>query len=350
MGFLQKLLGDKGEKREANDKEKNKTESLPPGRSSPGWLSDNTMLELLARFFRGADPWTFIGKEHWNDVLGAKVEHVIERLRVDGALVQAPLELTLRHRYSATDLKYLLSDRGLDQAGTQEEMIERLLASDREGVALLTADANVLVLSTEARKAVIQYVKRERERRETAERKSLVGLLQYDYLRAALAAGEYQKNSVFSRGVGLTFNNDDQHENVQLLQKLFEKTPALLDDISRKTLDALRPPAGMAFLWSRETAAEWIPEDLIVDGPWDADTVCSMLRRHAQYLMDLEKYRDDNQNAFKVWSQLDSDSCPACRSFHGEVYSLDTLPELPHVDCKSKRGCRCTVVTFAQAF
>ncbi|MFA6234705.1 MAG: hypothetical protein WC824_11045, partial [Bacteroidota bacterium] len=129
-----------------------------------------------------------------------------------------------------------------------------------------------------------------------------------------------------------------------------EKTPALLEVIDAETLDALRPPAGMAFLWNRESAAGWISKELHLDGPWDADTVCTMLRIHAQYLMDVERYRNEKYDAFRIWSQNDSEICSACRRFQGEVYSLDNLPELPHAGCTSTRGCRCSVVTFEQAF
>jgi hypothetical protein len=350
MGFLGSIFGNNSGKSGTHAGDGDKAGSPPRKPPAPTWLSSKVQLELLARFYHGADPWTFVGKEHWNDILGDKVEHVLDQLREEGALLPAPLRMALHHRYSAKDLQYMLGDRGLDTSGNLEEMIDRLLAADGEGMRLLTADSNVLALSVEARKAVIRYVAEERERRETAERKSLVGLLQRDYLRAALAVGEYQKDSVFSRGVGLSFNNDDQLENVQLLQKLFEKTPALLAAIDDKTLGALRPPAGMAFLWCRDSAAAWISGDLNVDAPFDAETVCMMLRSHARYLMDVEKYRDSKHNAFRIWTQNDDGTCSACRSLHGEIYALDNLPELPHPACTSASGCRCGVVTFEQAF
>jgi hypothetical protein len=350
MGLLNNIFGNDKKEAGAGSRKGSTPESLPKKSPVAEWQNSKVQLEFLARFFHGADPWTFIGKEHWIDVLDSKVEHVIEYLREKGALQPAPLDLTLRHRFSSADLQYQLSERGLDAAGSQEEMIGRLVDADREGMNALIADSNVLVLSDEARKAVLRYVRSERERRETAERKSLVGLLQKDFLRAAITVGEFQKDSVFSRGVGATFSNDDHLENVQFLQNLFEKTPALLADIDNNMLDALRPPAGMAYLWGHNSSAVWIPEDSRSEGQFDADTICTMLRMYARFLMDVEKFRTEQRDTIRIWSRTDDQTCTACRSLQSEVYSLDTLPELPHAGCTSTQGCRCGLAVFDQAF
>ncbi|MBE0643515.1 MAG: hypothetical protein IH600_05505 [Bacteroidetes bacterium] len=301
-------------------------------------------LELIARFFHGADPWTFVGKTHWDDVLGDKVERVIERLREDGALIQAPPELAIRKRYSETDLRYLLGERGLDSTGTPEEMIDRLVTADAEGVRMLAAEINILVPSDEARGAVARYVKAERARRVKTENVCLADLHQRNFLRAALTVGEFQKDSVFSRRAGVSFSDDDQLENVEILKKLFEHTPRLLAAFDAQTLDGLRPAAGMAFLWGKESAAPWVSESLRVDGRLDAVTVCAMLISHARHLQEVENYRGARYNAFEIWSRNDDDTCTACRELRGKLYSLDSLPELPHAQCSSTHGCRCKIV------
>ena len=350
MGILDGMFGRKQKEQRDHEGEDELSVPLPATPATADWRRSKAHLELLARFFRGADPWSFIEKEHWNDVLDERVDRVIERLRVEGALVEAPPAVALRTRYSQEDLRYFCSERGLNAEGSEDELIARLLERDPAGMARLTAEINVLLLGADARRAVVRYVKSERERRETAERKCLVGLLQRDYLRAALAVGEFQSDSVFSRGVGVGFTDEDHLENVQLLQFLFEKTPALLSDESAETLDALRSPAGMSFLWGRDSAAPWIPGDVHLAGALSADRVCAMLLGHARYLLDIGKHRRGRYRVFEIWSARDSQSCGACGEFRGQQFTLDTLPELPHAQCSSALGCRCHVVVSEHAF
>lgn len=308
------------------------------------------MLELLARFIRGADPWVFVGREHWNDVLGEKVETVIEQLRRGGALELAPPALRLAHRYSANDLRFLLEERGIETSGSRDEMIRRFLARDPDGVRLLTEDINVLMLSAEGKKHVLRYVRAERARREEAERKSHVALLQEDPMRAALTVAEFQRDSVFSRGVGVAFHDGDQSENVAILQNLFEKTPGLFENCGDAVLRGLRPAAGMAFLWGREDATPWIPGDIEIPGTLSAAVICDMLLAHARFLSELEHLRHSNADTFEIQTLDDDGSCPACNALRGTQYTLDSLPELPHAHCTSPRGCRCRVVVSQPGF
>jgi len=335
--------------------EKEQTDSASPDTGGSDtmmddWRENSAQLELLARFFRGADPWTFVGKEHWVDVLGEKPEQVIERLRVMGALVPAPAGLALAHRCSLKDLQYHLSERSLPTEGSKEELIRRLIAKDPDAVRRLTSDVNVLMLSDEARRLVVRYVRRERERRETAERKSLVGLLQKDFLRAALAVAEFQDDSVFPRGVGVAFGDEDQRENVAILEALFAETAQLLASLPGDVLDALRAPAGMAFLWGKESAATWIPADLTADAPWSLDVICTMLRTHAHFHHDRDRFRKSKYTKYEIAPRNDEETCSACRSLRGELWSLDSLPELPHAACTATRGCRCRIVVSEHSF
>ncbi|MDT8323076.1 MAG: SAP domain-containing protein [Bacteroidota bacterium] len=314
------------------------------------WRDSKAQLELLARFYRGADPWKFVGKEHWSDVLGAKPEQMIERLRVMGALVPAPAGIALAHRCTLEDLQFQLAERSLSTDGSKEELIRRLIAKDPDAVRQMTSDVNVLMLSDDARRQVTRYVRAERARRETAERKALVGLLQGDFLRAALAAAEFQDDSVFPRGVGVAFGDEDQRENVAILEALFARTPELLSSVDAVSLDALRPAAGMAFLWGRESAQPWIPKDMSLDVAWSADVICSMLLTHARFLNDRERFRQSHYGKFEIAPRNDEETCIACRSLHGELWSLESLPELPHAACTATRGCRCRIVVSEHAF
>jgi|GEM_PF-2172751 len=308
------------------------------------------MLELLARFIGGADPWVFVGREHWSDVLGEKVETVIEQLRRGGALELAPLALRLAHRYSANDLRFLLGERGIETSGSRDNLIRRLLARDPDGARLLAEDINVLVLSVEAKKHVLRYVRAEKARREEAERSSHAALLQEDPMRAALTVAEFQRDSVFSRGVGVAFHDDDQSENVAILQNLFEETPALLKTSRAADLRQLRPAAGMAFLWGREDAAPWIPGDIEITGALGAAVICDMLIAHARFLAEREHLRHATADSFEIQTLDDGGSCPACHALRGTQYTLDSLPELPHARCTSPRGCRCRVIVSQPGF
>ncbi|MCB2204699.1 hypothetical protein KQI65_08115 [bacterium] len=354
MGILKNMFGKKAEVSEEENthelEQKLEESRLREASMADDWRKSKPQLELLARFFRGADPWKFIGKEHWEDVLSAKPEHVIDRLRTQGALVPAPAGIALALRYGIEDLRYMLSERELPVEGTKEELIRRLIGKDPDHVRTLHAEINVLMLSDDARRQVIRYVKAERERREVAERKALVGLLQRDYLRAALAVAEFQEDSVFPRGVGLAFNDEDQRVNGEFLQRLFEKTPALLADIDAEKLDVLRAPAGMAFLWGKDSAASWIPKDFELESSWTTDTICTLLQTHTRYLHDLDRYRDSKYDKFEIWAKNDVHTCASCRSLKGELYRLESLPELPHADCSSPQGCRCSIVVSEHAF
>ena len=308
------------------------------------------MLELLARFIRGADPWVFVGKEHWSDVLGEKVETVIEQLRRGGALELAPPALRLAHRYSANDLRFLLEERGIETSGSRDDLIRRLLARDPSGARLLAKDINVLVLSAEGKKHVLRYVRAEKARREEAERRSHAALLQEDPMRAALTVAEFQRDSVFSRGVGVAFHDDDQTENVTILQNLYENTPALLNACEDAVLRQLRPAAGMAFLWNREDAAPWIPADIEITNVLGATVICDMLIAHARFLSEREHLRESLADTFEIQTLDDGQSCGACRELRGTQYTIDALPELPHAQCTSPRGCRCFVIVSQPGF
>lgn len=318
--------------------------------SARAWTRNNVALELLARFYQGADPWKFIGKDHWSDVLGEKVERVLERFREQGILVQAPVAVKLLQRYSAEDLRYYLKESGLAQEGEREELVRRLITEDAAKAQRLASEINVLILPDDTRRHVVRYVRAERERREVAERKCLTGLLQREYLRAAATVSEYQRDSVFSRGVGIAQEDDDMSANVAVLQLLFESTPKLLHAIDAEKLERLRAPAGMAFLWGKDSAAQWIQADFTRDTPLAPEVVSAMLLTHARYLYDREEYRRRMDSAYEIWCTHDRHSCSSCKSLHGKQYRLESLPELPHTDCVSSKGCRCRIVVSDTGF
>ena len=174
--------------------------------------------------------------------------------------------------------------------------------------------------------------------------------MQREYLRAAATVSEYQRDSVFSRGVGIAEEDDDMSANVAVLQLLFERTPQMLSAIDVETLERLRAPAGMAFLWGKDSAAQWIRSDFTMDGPLEPAVVSAMLLAHARTLYDREQYRQSGHPTYEIWCTHDRHSCPDCKAMHGRQYRIDSLPELPHAGCTSPHGCRCRTVVANTGF
>lgn len=68
----------------------------------------------------------------------------------------------------------------------------------------------------------------------------------------------------------------------------------------------------------------------------------------AAFLRDLAELRKvaaatHRSGYAEIRTSHDEYVCSACSAEEGKVYSLDDLPELPHKNCSSETGCRCSI-------
>jgi len=64
---------------------------------------------------------------------------------------------------------------------------------------------------------------------------------------------------------------------------------------------------------------------------------------YANHMVTLAEYRTSGVVTF-VEILTYQDSCKACKKLENRKYKISAVPELPHKNCTSEWGCRCTLI------
>jgi hypothetical protein len=308
------------------------------------WQRSNAHLLLLSKFLQPRKEDDFAGSDYWTPVLGEPAAQAIKCFISDGMLVKADLSAELDYRFTAAELKRLLTERGLNVSGRKRDLITRLVQADPNGIRHIESEVTILHCSDRGRDIAQQFISDEKGNRTDVERQVLEQLRNRNFEEASIAVASYEAGQVFSRGIGMDWKKHRPTRDISILNTIFNSTPKILSSVNDRQLEALRLAAGMIYLWGTGRTGEWLPTDLETDLFMDNDAAARMLVFHGYHKTNLAGYKESG-----VVQQVEilgaPNSCDACRLISGVRFKLSEVLELPYEHCTSGLGCRCTLVT-----
>ena len=307
------------------------------------WRKSKAHLLLLSKFihanrfedFAKHDYW----KNMWNNVLGEPSAQAIKRFVDEGMLMTPGLNDLLFYKYKINELKDMLKKRDLPVSGRKEEMIERLVQADPDGMRKAVAELSLLKCTQCGHEIAEQYVEAEKEKRNNAESQVMEYLTKRKFREASLAVAAYEAEQVFPRGMGIDWKHYNPKNDIETLNTIFENKPKILDSLGNEKLEALRIAAAMMALWGENKAKKWLPTDFETGLSLDNDAAARMFLFTCVHGGTLERYRSSGLECVEILAA--SDSCESCKKLAGKHYKLDEAPELPNPNCTHKMGCRC---------
>lgn len=284
-------------------------------------------------------------KNTWNNVLGEPLTKAIKRFEDEKMLITAELNDLLLYRYKVNELKDMLKQRGLPVSGSKDELAQRLVQADPNGLRKAVAELRLLKCTEHGHEMAEQYLVAEKEKRAKVEYRVMEYLTKRKFREASLMVAAYEVEQVFSRGIGLDWKHYDPSHNVEMLKTLFESKPRIVAQLGDERLEALRIGAAMMALWGTNMAEEWLPTDLETGLPFGNDAVARNVLDYAQNRATLLGLKKQGMvKRVKVCSSRDDRTCEKCKSLDGKVFTIDeALEKMPLPDwCNSEEGwCRC---------
>ena len=186
-------------------------------------------------------------------------------------LMASGLDGQLSYKYKVTELKDMLKQRGLAVSGRKDEMIQRLVQADTEGMKKAAGGLSLLECTAIGHEVVAQYIAVEREKRARVEQEVLEHLNRRKFKEASMTVATYEAEQVFPRGLGIDWKYHNPDRDIEMLNLIFRSKPKIIAKLGDDKLPALRLGAGMMALWGRNSAKEWLPADFDVCLPIDND-------------------------------------------------------------------------------
>ena len=333
MGLLNWLFGSK---------------SKIPSPSNPhrleDWRNSDAHLLLLSKFIGGSDEKLYKDGDYWEVALNEKPSMAIKRFVDEGYLGPLSLSDRMHLKFNVTDLKNMLKERGLRVSGRKDELVERLLDADRQQIETILNDTGMLKCSEEGIRIAEIYMARQKELRKQMESEIYDLLEKGQYKKALLTVGQFEASQVFSRGIGMDWNNYGSDEDLAELKDIFSRVPSILKGMDQEKLLPLRTATAMMHLLGVNKATPWLPANYST-GIWlDPDAAARMLLFYVSNLRRLTEMNEINGfiKAVEISSFIDAHTCPACRKIKGKKYQLNKALELPYPQCTSSMGCRCS--------
>jgi hypothetical protein len=304
------------------------------------WQKSNAHQLLLSKFLKPRKPEDF-DNDSWKNVLGDFSKNAIERFAKEGFLEEADLLVTLLAKKWGAELKDMLRQRGLPVSSRKDEMVQRLVDADSDGMKKIAAGSKVFVCTQKGKELAEQYLAIEEKKREMVEQ----GLLEYikgrEFKKASLIVAAYETEQVFPRGMGIDWEHPHPEREIELLNTIFNSKPKILAKLGNEKLEDLRIGAAMMLLWGKNDAREWLPPNFETGLSLDANVTARMFFFYALHQHSLKQIRDSGIVDSVVIFNNNSDSCDACKKMSKRIYKLGEVPEFPYEHCTNEMGCRC---------
>jgi hypothetical protein len=313
------------------------------------WRKSKAHLLLLSKFihansfedFARHDYW----KNMWNNVLGEPLTKAIKRFEDEKMLITADLNDLLLYKYRVNELKDMLKQQGLPISGSKDELVQRLVQADPNGMRKAVAELKLLKCDERGREIAEQYLVNEKEKRAKVEFQVMEYLTKRKFREASLTVAAYEAEQVFPRGMGVNWKHYDPNHDIEMLNTIFGSKPRSVAQLGDEKLEALRIGAAMMALWGTNTVKEWLPTDFETGLPFGSDAAARNVLSYARnraILLGLKK--ESVVKGVKVLSARDNRTCQKCASLDGKVFTVDEALEkmlLPDW-CNSEEGyCRC---------
>jgi hypothetical protein len=311
------------------------------------WKKSEAHLLLLSKFVHAQSPDDFSKTDDWKKALGEMPKQAIKRFFNEGILIVANLNSLLSYKYKVSDLKEMLKQRGLPLSGRKDEMIQRLIQTDPDGMKKSTDGLSIFECSPLGLSIAEQYLTTEKEKRIKVEQQVMEYIKKRNFREASLAVANYEEEQVFPRDIGINWKYYNPNGDIEMLNTIFSSKPKILATLDNEKLESLQLGAAMMGLWGiwgkKNMAKKWLPENFETGLAFDNDAALRIFFFYTSYHISLEGYRESGVVEYVEILAM-HDSCDACKKLTNKKYKLDAVPELPHEHCTHEMGCRCTLI------
>ena len=265
----------------------------------------------------------------------------------EGLLVAAPLVRTVEYCNSGPELKAMAKERGLKVSGRKEELAQRLVEADPDGMATRFKDKGIVTCSPEARDVVVRFRAQKQGALDDAVAAVRMALEAQDFHTAIEVSQRYRAAEVKIEAPNPFAIPDPEStldEQIAGLQRIYAARPRILKELSADDWKPLATVVAMGHLLGRMPTS-WLPDTFKGVEKFDHEVALRMVQFHLGHLDNVARMRDIGITKAKVLD-CGGGSCAACvkMAAGGKVRKLDDIPELPYEHCTCHLGCRCTMV------
>ena len=303
------------------------------------WKKSKAHLLLLSKFIHAQRPDYFVESSDWKNVLGEPPNQATHRFVDEGVLIAADLSEYLSYKFKVPELKDMLKQRSLPVSGRKDEIIQRLIKADADGMRKAVAELTLLKCSQRGREIAEQYLIAEDEKRSEVEKQMMEHLTKRRFREASLTIAAYENEQVFKRGMGIDWKHYNPNQDVEVLNRVFGSKPKNLAQLDDNKTETLRIATAMMLLWGIDSPEKWLPDNFETGLPFDNDVASRMLFSQAQNQTTLGQYRDLGVGYVEILAT--SESCDSCIILEGKRYKASKAPILPNPNCTHPMGCRC---------
>jgi hypothetical protein len=315
--------------------------------SRHNWRNSPAHLLFLSKFIDPRRPEDFVTRVEWIEVLQEDPYKTISKLIDENMLMEGDLGCRLSYKYRVVELKDLLRQRGLTVSGKKDELIKRLITTDKLGAENLVSDLLVLLCTDEGRKIAEDYLRKEKEKRIFAEQQTLKYLRDRKFREACLIMGHYEAEQVFYRGMNIDWKKYTPESDIKMLNDIYSSKPRALKEMDASKYETLWINASMHYLWGTNRLGNWIDSDFQTGIKYDVTTASRLIEFNAYFKRDKRELELNGKKIVYIYSFANDDLvCPACKKLSGKKFKISEVPELPYEQCTSEMGCRCNVVDF----
>lgn len=312
----------------------------PKPTHTKSWRETPAFLQYLSRYLIPKEP--VIEDEEWERVLKVKPSVVNKRFLQEGVLKEGELPDKLAY-LKATELKEILKRQRQKLSGKKDDLVQRVLAGDLTQIGNAIDGVKVLACSGEGQELAQSYVDKKAEEEKQYEDNALQFIRDDKPVEAFRLAQKYWENQVFGPYHGIDWSKVQEKVYVEPFNLITEIETPLYNkfNISDDEIESVQIGAKMALLMhSNQVKKRWGLPNKIGDGS-DMNEVALILIRQAGHVRELLNHHGKDY-LLAVYIYALKGSCDECRKYHGRGYALDKVPLLPHLDCKHKKGCRCS--------
>lgn len=259
-------------------------------------------------------------------------EKMIEQFIALGKLAPAPLDDRIGAAYKVSDLKKMLSSRGLPVSGAKSILIGRLID---HGFAQ-DVSSNVFVCSDRQRNAVEDWLSEEDAEVERISKDVIDVLRQRDVEGAKRVIDRYNEAHPSKHSIMAEWRQnelalpDPPERTIDYAKIVLSANPGLLRTLSPADLERVRLLTALEGLGGPEPAYAMASEGYVGTARFDDRQARAVLRTYAHNVENIQRMRSS-----RVMSATISVTrgCPVCAAYDGKIFSLDALPQLPLPDC-----------------
>lgn len=271
------------------------------------------------------------------------VHDAVLTLKAEGHLVPAypgPISRDVYRTYMAH--MFLRASVKLHPLESNERALDRMLTNEPDNLAQIFQDLDLCIASTSGLLLAQEYALR----RETAKAAALEAFVRGD-IPKALEAAEH-----LARDLGVPLGALDQRPQPALwLEILATVSPKILAPLPSPLLEQLRQEVAVTAIFPpprAETLREWSHEekDLVSFHRHDTIRLLRSATSNRHMLLCLRKANVQRVNICPeagIFGGPNTPNCDACLALCRTTWPIDEVPELPHPECTTHLGCRCTI-------